>query len=91
MKLSINLKSYLLRILTSKKPVNFNLKDTKKILFMRYDRIGDMIITTPVFRELKLANPKISISVLASKTNQEVLLNNPFIDSIYINNKNTFR
>jgi ADP-heptose:LPS heptosyltransferase len=84
------IKAYFLKTLTKKKSNNFDLKNIKSILFFRYDRIGDMIITTPVFRELKLANPKISISVLASKTNQEVLLNNPFIDSIYINNKNNF-
>mgnify|MGYP006091785673 CR=1 FL=1 len=86
----INIKAALLRKLTHKEQVDFNLKDTVSVLFMRYDRIGDMIISTPVFRELKLAYPKISISVLASKSNYEVLINNPYVDEIIINNKNTF-
>ena len=69
------IKAYLLKLLTKKKSKDLDLKNIKTILFFRYDRIGDMIISTPVFRELKLANPNISISVLASKSNQEVLFN----------------
>jgi ADP-heptose:LPS heptosyltransferase len=84
------IKAYLLKLLTKKKSKDLDLKNIKTILFFRYDRIGDMIISTPVFRELKLANPNISISVLASKSNQEVLFNNPYIDYIYINHKNNF-
>lgn len=88
MKLSINLKSYLLRLLTSKKPVNFNLQDTKKILFMRYDRIGDMLITTPVFRAFKRAYPYSNLIVLASEANHNVLSSNPYVDEVIINHKN---
>ena len=49
-----------------------------------------MVITTPVFRELKLAYPEIKITVLASKINQGVLLNNPYVDKIITNHKNHF-
>jgi ADP-heptose:LPS heptosyltransferase len=83
-------KAYLLELITRKRASNFDVKNVKKILFLRYDRIGDMVITTPVFRELKFFFPEIRISVLASKTNQSVLLNNPYIDDIYINHKNNF-
>jgi len=55
---------------------------------LRYDRIGDMVITTPVFRELKLAYPHINITVLASTANQDVLTNNPYVDNIVTNHKN---
>lgn len=90
MGLSKSIKASLLKYFTSKKKIDFDLKDTKKILFLRYDRIGDMVITTPVFRELKQAYPNFKISVLASKTNQDILLNNPYIDKVYINHKNEF-
>lgn len=86
----MKIKAYLLRLLTQKKSIDFDLKNTSKVLFFRYDRIGDMIISTPVFRELKIANPSISISVLASQSNKEVLLNNPYVDHIYVNHKNNF-
>lgn len=88
MKISNILKAYLLKRLTKKKFVEFDIKDSKNILFLRYDRIGDMVITTPVFRELKRFYPNINIIVLASKVNKSVLENNPFIDEIYICKKN---
>mgnify|MGYP001456057473 CR=1 FL=1 len=87
---SKNIKAKILKLVSSKKPVNFDLKHAKNVLFLRYDRIGDMVITTPVFRELKLAHPHIKITVLASKVNEEVLTNNPYIDQIITNHKNRF-
>ena len=85
---SRQIKAYFIRLLTSKKTTEFDIKNTRNILFLRYDRIGDMVITTPVFRELKLAYPEINISVLASKLNRGVLINNPYVDKIYTNHKN---
>ena len=90
MSLSISLKAYLLRILTRKNKSKFDLNNSKKILFLRYDRIGDMVITTPVFRELKLFFPEIKISVLASNANRSVLTNNPYVEDVYVNHKNNF-
>jgi ADP-heptose:LPS heptosyltransferase len=86
----MNIKAKILKFVGSKKPVNFDIKNTKNVLFLRYDRIGDMVITTPVFRELKLAYPHIKITVLASKVNKEVLNNNPYVDHIITNHKNNF-
>ena len=87
---SRQIKAYFIRFLTRKKTIIFDIKNTRNILFLRYDRIGDMVITTPVFRELKLAYPEINISVLASKLNRGVLVNNPYVDRIYTNHKNNF-
>jgi len=89
MSLGKQIKAYILRRLSHKKPIDFDIKNVKSVLFFRYDRIGDMVVSTPVFRELKLAYPHISITVLASKANQGVLLNNPYVDHIVINHKNT--
>ena len=82
------LKSYFLRLLTNKKITAFDIKNARNVLFLRYDRIGDMIITTPVFRELKQKYPEINIAVLASSINQNVLHNNPYVDKVYLNYKN---
>ena len=49
------------------------------ILILRYDRIGDMIVTTPIFRRLKELHPQLKIGVFASETNAEIILNNPFV------------
>jgi ADP-heptose:LPS heptosyltransferase len=85
-----NTKAFILRLIASKKSINFDIKAAKKVLFLRYDRIGDMVITTPVFRELKQAYPDINVTVLASKINKDILLNNPYVDKIIINNKRNF-
>ena len=84
----LTIKSKLLNFFTTKKNLDFEIKNASKVVFFRYDRIGDMIITTPVFRELKIAAPQVKIIVLASKTNQEVLRNNPYVDEIITNFKN---
>ena len=87
---SREVKAKILKFVGSKKPVDFDIKNVKNVLFFRYDRIGDMIIATPVFRELKLAHPHVKITILASKINEEVLINNPYIDQIVTNHKNNF-
>ena len=88
MNITNNLKALLLRAITKKKFFEFDIKKSSKVLMLRYDRIGDMVITTPVFRELKKSYPNIEINVLASHTNYIILKNNPYIDNIYLNNKN---
>ena len=58
------------------------------VIFLKYDKIGDMVVCTPVFRELKQAYPHISISVFASNVNKAILSNNPYIDDIYTYDNN---
>jgi ADP-heptose:LPS heptosyltransferase len=88
MNITNNIKALLLRGITKKKNIEFDVKKSSKVLMLRYDRIGDMVITTPVFRELKKTYPNIEINVLASQVNHIILKNNPYIDNIYLNTKN---
>jgi ADP-heptose:LPS heptosyltransferase len=48
----------------------------KNVLVLRYDRIGDMIVTTPFLRVLAEQNPGWRVSVLCSKINAPILANN---------------
>ena len=89
MKKNKKIKAYLLKLLTKKKNFPFDIKKSQKVLILKYDRIGDMIVTTPIFRELKNAYPNCSISVLASVENKDVIKYNPYIDNIFINYKNS--
>ena len=82
------IKAYLLRLFTKKNQSTFRVADSKKVLILKYDRIGDMIVTTPIFRELKKSYPDISISVLASNLNKDVIKYNPYVEKIYTNYKN---
>jgi len=88
MKKNKKIKAFLLKLLTNKKNTFFDIKKTKSVLILKYDRIGDMVVSTPIFRELKLAYPNISISVLASRENRDVIKYNPYVDKIYTNYKN---
>ena len=56
----------------------------KKILLLRTDRIGDMLITTPCFRALRRAYPEARLDVLASELNRIAIEGNPDINNIYM-------
>lgn len=61
----------------------------KSILFLRYDgKIGDMVINTLMFREIKKNYPDIKIGVVARGGNQNIILENPNVDKIYHYEKN---
>ncbi len=56
----------------------------KNILVIRLDRIGDMVMTTPIYRALKEKWPDAKITVLANPVNKNIVINNPFIDYILV-------
>ena len=85
MSISKTLKAFFLKSLTKKTLNDFDIQKSSKVLMLRYDRIGDMIITTPVFREFKSSFPDAEINVLASRSNSIILKNNPHVDNIFIN------
>lgn len=60
--------------------------EIKKILFLRHDRVGDMVLSTPVFKSLRKRFPYARLTVLASERNHEVIKNNPSVDEILIYN-----
>lgn len=56
----------------------------KKILFLRHDgKIGDYIVSSFVFRELKKQDPNLHIGVVCSTQLAYLFKQNPFIDQIY--------
>ena len=58
------------------------------ILFLRYDgKIGDMIINTLMFREIKKRYPNVKIGVVARGNNKDIIENNKNVDKIYIYEK----
>lgn len=54
-----------------------------KVLFVRYERIGDMIMSTGMIRVLASAHPNITLDVLANPTTRPVLENNPYARKIF--------
>ena len=56
----------------------------KSILFLRYDgKIGDMIVNSLMFREIKKVYPNIKIGVVARGAAIDIIKNNPNVDEIY--------
>ena len=52
-----------------------------KILIIRFSALGDLVLTTPIFRELKRIFPHSQITMLTSIGDGSVLNNNPHIDN----------
>lgn len=80
----------LLRSVLRNTPTNavVDIKTVRNILILRGDGIGDMIVSTPMFRRLKQANPAIHLAVFASDKNAEIIRPNPFVDRVFILRRN---
>lgn len=53
-----------------------------RVLFLRHDRIGDMILSTGILRAIAKSHPTVRLDVLASTTNAPVLRNEPYLNEI---------
>jgi len=75
---------FLFRLFLRNEQVTLPLDSTtiKKILILRYDVLGDMIVTTPVFNLLKEKLPTTEIHVLGSKRNVGLLKHDKRISKI---------
>jgi heptosyltransferase-2 len=52
----------------------------KRILIVRTDRVGDVVMITPVIRELRRKFPDSFIAVLTNPNSADVLINNPHLN-----------
>lgn len=74
------------QILDKKTPCSKgSISNIKRILFLRQDgKIGDYIVSSFVFRELKKQYPNIHIGVVCLKQNSYLFSQNKYIDKLYI-------
>lgn len=88
----MNIKAILrkVRLSLGKLVLDKNIKHTKnslsceKILFLRHDgKIGDYIVSSFIFREIKKQSPQIQIGVVCSQKNRYLFESNPYIDKLY--------
>ena len=56
----------------------------KNILIVRTDRIGDVVLSTPLPREIKKTFPGSFVAVLVRKYTQDIYINNPNVDKIIL-------
>lgn len=59
----------------------------KRFLICRIDRIGDVVLSTPLPREIKRKYPDSFVAVLVRKYTKDIYLNNPNVDEIIIYNE----
>jgi ADP-heptose:LPS heptosyltransferase len=53
-----------------------------RVLYLRYDRIGDMVLATGIIKAITEAQPTVTVDVLASPANARVLLGNPHVGQV---------
>ena len=56
----------------------------RKLILIRTDRIGDMLVTTPCIRAIRQALPDIRLDMLASAHNSPAICGNPYLDGIHV-------
>jgi len=62
-----------------------------RVLFIRYERIGDMIMATSLIRNIATALPGGKVDVLATPTTASVLEGNPYVGRVLLLERNSFR
>jgi len=55
-----------------------------RFLILRPDRLGDVVLSTPLPREIKKVYPDAFVAVLVRSYTKEIYVNNPFVDEILI-------
>ena len=60
----------------------------KNILIIRFSALGDLVLSTPIFRELKRYFPDTEITLLTASGTGSVLKNNPHIDHFIWHKRN---
>ncbi|MCM8771049.1 MAG: lipopolysaccharide heptosyltransferase II, partial [Candidatus Omnitrophica bacterium] len=61
--------------------------DFKRILIARTDRIGDVLLSTPVIKALRDAYPAAYIAMIVSPYAREIVEGNPYLDEVLIYDK----
>jgi len=62
-----------------------------RVLFIRYDRVGDMVLCTGLLRALSAAYPRMTIDVLTTPTNAPVLEHLPFVGDVVVHERRRWR
>jgi heptosyltransferase-2 len=69
-----------------------NMKAKEKILVIQTAFLGDLILSTTLFKKIKLKHPDSHITLIVNKGTEQILSNNPNINSILpVDKKQTFK
>jgi hypothetical protein len=62
-----------------------------RVLVIRYERIGDMIMATSLIRNIAMALPSGKVDVLATSATAPVLEGNPYVENVFTLNRGSVR
>jgi ADP-heptose:LPS heptosyltransferase len=60
-----------------------SLDDISSVIILRYDALGDMVVTSPLWRILRNRKPELKIGIGGSSRNLEILRCDPDVDHVY--------
>lgn len=66
-----------------RRTADLEINKIKKILLIRLDHIGDLLMTTPAIRALRNHFPNAKIDIMVGSWAADVLKNNPYMDRIF--------
>lgn len=66
------------------RPRPYDRAAVKKILLIRLDRIGDVIVSTPAIRAVRGEFPSADIHLLVNKYTRDLVINNPNINKVLV-------
>ena len=62
--------------------LKYNKKNIKKILILKNDKIGDMIVSSGFIREIRKAYPQAKITLIASEANRNLIEKSNYYDKM---------
>ncbi len=68
-----------------------DIRSIASVVVLRYDKIGDMIVTLPIFEMLKRRNPQLKIGVVTSESNLEIVKDHSCVDECFVLYRNPLR
>lgn len=66
--------------------LKYDKKNIKKILILKNDKIGDMVVSSGFIREIRKAYPKAEITLIASEANKSLIEKSRYYDKILLLN-----
>ena len=56
----------------------------QKVLILRFSSIGDIVLTTPLMRAIKLQRPDVEVHYATKKQFASILENNPYVNKVHV-------
>ncbi len=58
-----------------------------RVLVVRTDRMGDVVLTTPFIKALRRAYPAARISILVTPATKDLVIGNPYLDEVLVDDR----